>query len=259
MLKEMTETEPFKRQADSEAEPGLDEESRLGPVEEQRVPRSLRQFPSTTLRSGAFARLLATRGADGAEVHAAIEEVRGEVDERIGRGLGPVVAMIEARFDRQGAKLDRLVEAAVEHNAKLEMLTKAVTATNASIGAPDASIATTYASIDTTYDSIATTYARIDAQYAKIEALIAKVNALKWMFGILIALLVLLAAAAAFNFFSRPGVATSNSSSRTVPSAVAAEPSQPPPKAAGSGALAEPAAISTPTPDEFASESRTAR
>ena len=235
----MTETEPFKRQADSEAEPGLDEESRLGPVEEQRVPRSLRQFPSTTLRSGAFARLLATRGADGAEVHAVIEEVRGEVDERIGRGLGPVVAMIEARFDRQGAKLDRLVEAAVAHNAKLEMLTKAVTATNASI--------------DTTYASIVTTYARIDA-------LIAKINALKWMFGILIAILAILAAAGVFNsVFSRPGVATSDSSSRTAPSTVAAETSQPPLKVPGSGALAEPAAISTPTLDEFASESRTAR
>ena len=228
----MAETKPFQRQADSGAEPGLDEESTLGPVAEQRVPRSLSPFPSKTLRSGAFARLLATRGADGAEVHAAIEEVRGEVDERIGRGLGPVVAMIEARFDRQGAKIDRLVEEAVAHNAQLEALTEAVAATNASLAATN----------------------------ARIDALDAKITALKWMFGILIALLAILAAAGVFNsVFSRPGVATSDSSSRTAPSAVAAEPSQPSLKVPGNGALAEPAAISTPTPDEFASESRTAR
>ena len=221
----MAETKPFQRQADSGAEPGLDEESTLGPVAEQRVPRSLSPFPSKTLRSGAFARLLATRGADGAEVHAAIEEVRGEVDERIGREIGPLVAVIEARFDGQDAKIDRLVETSAAHNAKLEALTEAVAATN-----------------------------------ARIDALGAKINALKWMFGILIALLAILAAAGVFNsVFSRPGVATSDSSSRTAPSTVAAEPSQPSLKVPGNGALAEPAAISTPTPDEFASESRTAR
>ena len=225
MLKDMAEAEPFKRQADSRTDPELDEESTLGPVAEQRVPRSLSQLPSKTLWPGAFARLLATRSADGAEVHAAIEEVRGEVDERIGRGLGPVVAMIEARFDRQGAKIDRLGEAAAAHNAKLEALTEAVAATN-----------------------------------ARIDALDAKINALKWMFGILIALLAILAAAGVFNsVFSRPGVATSDSSSRTAPSTVAAQPSQPSLKVLGNGALAEPAAISTPTLDEFASESRTAR
>ena len=221
----MAETKPFQRQADSGAEPGLDEESTLGPVAEQRVPRSLSPFPSKTLRSGAFARLLATRGADGAEVHAAIEEVRGEVDERIGREIGPLVAVIEARFDGQDAKIDRLVETSAAHNAKLEALTEAVAATN-----------------------------------ARIDALDAKINALKWMFGILIALLAILAAAGVFNsVFSRPGVATSDSSSRTAPSTVAAEPSQPSLNVPGNGALAEPAAISTPTPDEFASESRTAR
>ena len=228
----MAETESFQRQADSGAEPGRDEESTLGPVAEQRVPRSLSQFPSKTLRSGAFARLLATRSTDGAEVHAAIEEVRGEVDERIGREIGPLVAVIEARFDGQDAKIDRLVETAAAHNAKLETLTEAVAATNANLAATN----------------------------ARIDALDAKITALKWMFGILIAILALLAAAGALNFlFLRPGVPTPSSSSRTAPSAVAAEPSQPPPKAAGSGALAEPAAISTPTPDEFASESRTAR
>ena len=232
MLKEMAEAEPFKRQADSGAEPGLDEESTLGPVAEQRVPRSLSQLPSKTLRSGAFARLLATRSADGAEVHAAIGEVRGEVDERIGRGLGPVVAMIEARFDRQGAKIDRLVEEAVAHNAQLEALTEAVAATNASLAATN----------------------------ARIDALDAKITALKWMFGILIALLAILAAAGVFNsIFSRPGVAASNSSSRTAPSVVAAEPSQPPQEVAESGASAQPAEIPTPTQDELASESRTAR
>ena len=225
MLKDMAEAEPFKRQADSGAEPGLDEESTLGPVAEQRVPRSLSSFPSTTLRSGAFARLLATRGADGAEVHAAIEEVRGEVDERIGRGLGSVVAMIEARFDRQGAKIDRLVEEAVAHNAQLEALTEAVAATN-----------------------------------ARIDALDAKITALKWMFGILIALLAILAAAGVFNsVFSRPGVAASNSSSSTAPSAIAADPPQPPPNAAVSSASAKPAEVPTPIQDEFAPESRTAR
>ena len=228
----MAETESFDSQPDSGAEPGRDEESTLGPVAEQRVPRSLSQFPSKTLRSGAFARLLATRSADGAEVHAAIEEVRGEVDERIGREIGPLVAVIEARFDGQDAKIDRLVETAAAHNAKLETLTEAVAATNASLAATN----------------------------ARIDALDAKITALKWMFGILIAILALLAAAGALNFlFLRPGVPTPSSSSRTAPSAVAAEPSQPPQKAAESGALAKPAAISTPTLDEFASESRTAR
>ena len=217
----MAEAESFQRPADSGAETGLDEESTLRPVAEHRVPRSLSQFPSKTLRSGAFARLLATRSADGAEVHAAIEEVRGEVDERIGRGLGPVVAMIEARFDRQGAKIDRLVETSAAHNAQLEALTEAVAATN-----------------------------------ARIDALDTKINALKWMFGILIALLAILAAAGVFNsVFSRPGVATFNSSSSTAPSAVAAEPSQPPQKVAESGASAQPAEIPTPTQDELASES----
>ena len=235
----MAETESFDSQPDSGAEPGRDEESTLGPVAEQRVPRSLSQFPSKTLRSGAFARLLATRSADGAEVHAAIEEVRGEVDERIGREIGPLVAVIEARFDGQDAKIDRLVETAAAHNAKLETLTEAVAATNASLAATNASLAATN---------------------ARIDALDAKITALKWMFGILIAILALLAAAGALNFlFLRPGVPTPSSSSRTAPSAVAAEPSQPPQKAAESGALAKPAAISTPTLDEFASESRTAR
>ena len=232
MLKDMAEAEPFKRQADSGTDPELDEESTLGPVAEQRVPRSLSQLPSKTLWSGAFARLLATRSADGAEVHAAIEEVRGEVDERIGRGLGPVVAMIEARFDRQGAKIDRLVEEAVAHNAQLEALTEAVAATNASLAATN----------------------------ARIDALDAKITALKWMFGILIALLAILAAAGVFNsVFSRPGVATSDSSSRTAPSAVAADPPQPPPNAAVSSASAKPAEVPTPIQDEFAPESRTAR
>ena len=256
----MAETKPFQRQADSGAETELDEESRLGPVAEQRVPRSLSQFPSKTLRSGAFARLLATRSADGAEVHAAIEEVRGEVDERIGREVGPLVAVIEARFDGQDAKIDRLIETAVAHNAKLETLTEAVAATNASIAATNASIATTNARIDGTNASIATTNARIDAQNAKIDALDAKISALKWMFGILIAILALLAAAGALNFlFLRPAVPTPNSSSRTAPSAVAAEPSQPPPKAAGSGASAQPAEIPSLTQDEFAPASRTGR
>lgn len=252
----MPKTKPLERGEDPVT--AADEEAARASVAEQRVPVPASLPSVKTFRSGAFARLLASRSADGAEVHAAIEETRGEIDERIGRELRPLGAMIDARFDVQDAKIDSLTATATvqnakidgltgtvtEHGARLDNLTATVTEHSAKIDSLTATVTEHGEKIDSLAEAIAATNARLEAQNAKLEAL-------KWMFGIIIGLLAVLAAAGAFNFlFPQPGAATANSSSSAPPAAIAAEPSNPPAKATASGQPTTPAETSGPIQDE---------
>lgn len=266
----MPKTKPLERGEDPVT--AADEEAARASVAEQRVPVPASLPSVKTFRSGAFARLLASRSADGAEVHAAIEKTRGEIDERIGRELRPLGAMIDARFDVQdakidsltatatvqnakidsltgtvtehGARLDNLTATVTEHSAKIDSLTATVTEHSAKIDGLTATVTEHGEKIDSLAEAIAATNARLEAQNAKLEAL-------KWMFGIIIALLAVLAAAGAFNFlFPQPGAATANSSSSAPPAAIAAEPSNPPAKATASGQPTTPAETSGPIQDE---------
>ena len=211
-----------------------------------------------TFGSEAFARSPASRSADGADVHAAIEETRGEIDERLGSEPRHLGTMLKVRFDAQGAKIDRLVAVVTENGAKIDRLAAAVTENGAMIDRLAAAVtehgtkidrlaaAVTEhgAKIDRLTEAIAATNARLEAQNAKLEAL-------KWMFGIIIALLAVLAAAGAFNFlFPQPGAATASSSSSAPPAAIAGEPSNPPAKATASGQPTTPAETSGPIQDE---------
>ena len=140
--------------------------------------------------------------------------------------------------------IDRLAAAVTEHGTKIDRLAAAVTEHGAKIDRLAAAVTEHGAKIDRLTEAIAATNARLEAQNAKLEAL-------KWMFGIIIALLAVLAAAGAFNFlFPQRGAATASSSSSAPPAAIAAEPSNPQAKATASGQPTTPAETSGPIQDE---------
>ena len=192
-------------------------------VFEQRAPISAGVALPERRLTGALARLLARGSQDGTEVHAAMEDIHAAVGEYVQREITPVVATIEARFDVQDAKID-------VQNVKIESLTVAVrdqtaatAATNAKVEGLTATVAgltATVASLTATVEdltkAVAVTNAKVEsltaavaATNAKVAAQNARIGALYWMFGIVIALFMALAAVGVYNYVLPPPDAAS--------------------------------------------------
>lgn len=170
------------------------------PVAEQRVPDppglSAWEDPPT----GVLARLLARISQDGTEAYAAVEELRRFVSAQIRREIRALTETIEARFSVQNTKIEH-------HTAMINRNT---------------------AMIDRHSEEIKALTTAVHNLTVVVATQSAKIDSLRWMLGIVILLLMALAAMGMSNYlFPQSPVNSPNTVSESAPAAPVAAPAAP--------------------------------
>lgn len=183
-------------------------------VAEQRVPDppglSAWEDPPT----GVLARLLARISQDGAEAYAAVEELRRFVSAQIRREIRVLTEIIEARFSVQDTKIEHHTAMINRNTAMIERNT---------------------AMIDRNSEEIKALTTVVHELAVVVAAQNAKIDSLRWMLGIVILLLMALAAMGMSNYlFPQSPVTSPNTVSESLPPAPVAAPAAPQGGAAGS-------------------------